>query len=148
MLTNNYQGLLDWMCTQTAPISAMYKTTTGTTARDGNNPVAIVKNTPKIQLGTGSTAPKRTDYVLESPIDESLYDFSFEYQRTQDFLNENSYSQFLISVTNKSSEQLTANECALCVGISSNWYVIAREVFDTPITLGVGETKSFVLKLF
>lgn len=148
MLTNNYQGILDQMCTQETPKSEMYKTTEGTTAREGYNPITIVKKTPKIQLGTGSTAPKRTDYVLESPIDESLYDFSFVYQRTQDFSNENSYSQFLISVTNKSSEQLTANECALCVNTNSNWYVIAREVFDTPITLGVGETKSFVLKLF
>lgn len=148
MFTNNYQALLERMCTGDNATTAMYKNITGQAARDGYNPANITKNSPKIHLGTGTTPPKKTDYVLETPLDDTLVDTTFAYQRTQDFTNENSYSQLFVSATNKSSEQLTANECALYISGSLGEYMIAREVFDTPKVFEPGETKSFVWKIF
>ena len=57
------------------------------------------------------------------------------------------------NITNtSSSETIHFSEIGLFVASptmgSSYIYMIAREVFDTPITLALGETKSFVLKLF
>lgn len=148
MFTNNYQAILERMCTGNNSSAAMSKTTTGTSVREGYTPINIANSSPQIQLGTGTTPPKKTDYVLEAPIDAALYDATFTYQRTQDFSNESSYSQFFTSITNKSSEQLTVNECALCVSTSGNTFMIAREVFDTPKVFEPGETKSFVWKIF
>ena len=148
MFTNNYQAILERMCTGKSSAQEMSKTTAGTNVREGYSPISIAGSSPQIQLGTGTTLPKKTDYVLEAPIDGELYDATFAYQRTQDFSNENSYSQFLTSITNKSSEQLTVNECALLVSASGNTFMIAHEVFDTPKIFEPGETKSFVWKIF
>ena len=148
MFTNNYQAILERMCTGNDSPSAMNKTTVNTSVREGYAPVYIEKSSPKIQLGAGTTHPKKTDYVLETPIDAALYDATFTYQSTKDFSNENSYSQFFTSVTNKSSEQLIVNECGLFVSVSGNTFMIAHEVFDSPKIFAPGETKSFVWKVF
>ena len=111
------------------------------------------EKTFKVSIGTGTTNVEKTDYKLESII-SSGYTASVE----EKIINvpsktDTSMYNVVTNITNtSSSETIQFSEIGLFVASltmgSSYIYMIAREVFDTPITLAPGETKSFVLKLF
>lgn len=109
------------------------------------------EKTFQVSIGTGTTNVEKTDYKLESII-SSGYTASVE----EKIINapsttDTSMYSVVTNITNtSSSETIQFSEIGLFVYSKSNSYryMIAREVFDTPITLGTGETKSFVLKLF
>ena len=109
------------------------------------------EKTFQVSIGTGTTNVEKTDYKLESII-SSGYTASVE----EKIINapsktDTSMYNVVTNITNtSSSETIQFSEIGLFVYSKSNSfrYMIAREVFDTPITLAPGETKSFVLKLF
>ena len=109
------------------------------------------EKTFKVSIGTGTTNVEKTDYKLESII-SSGYTASVE----EKIINapsktDTSMYNVVTNITNtSSSETIQFSEIGLFVYCNSNSfrYMIAREVFDAPITLASGETKSFVLKLF
>ena len=109
------------------------------------------EKTFQVSIGTGTTNVEKTDYKLESII-SSGYTASVE----EKIINapsktDTSMYNVVTNITNtSSSETIQFSEIGLFVYCKSNSfrYMIAREVFDTPITLAPGETKSFVLKLF
>ena len=109
------------------------------------------EKTFQVSIGTGTTNVEKTDYKLESII-SSGYTASVE----EKIINapsttDTSMYSIVTNITNtSSSEAIQFSEIGLFVYSNSNSYryMIAREVFDAPITLAPGETKSFVLKLF
>ena len=109
------------------------------------------EKTFRVSIGTGTTNVEKTDYKLESII-SSGYTASVE----EKIINapsttDTSMYSIVTNITNtSSSEAIQFSEIGLFVYSNSNSYryMIAREVFDAPITLAPGETKSFVLKLF
>ena len=109
------------------------------------------EKTFKVSIGTGTTNVEKTDYKLESII-SSGYTASVE----EKIINapsktDTSMYNVVTNITNtSSSETIQFSEIGLFVyqNTYGHRYMIAREVFDTPITLAPGETKSFVLKLF
>ena len=109
------------------------------------------EKTFQVSIGTGTTNVEKTDYKLESII-SSGYTASVE----EKIINapsktDTSMYSVITNITNtSSSETIQFSEIGLFVYSKSNSfrYMIAREVFDAPITLAPGETKSFVLKLF
>ena len=111
----------------------------------------ISEKTFQVSIGTGTTNVEKTDYKLESII-SSGYTASVE----EKIINapsktDTSMYNVVTNITNtSSSETIQFSEIGLFVYCNSNSfrYMIAREVFDTPITLAPGETKSFVMKLF
>lgn len=136
MLTNNYQTKI---VSQLLNSTGQGKNTSGASVAIGS-----AYGAPTMSIGTGTTAPKRSDYKLESEIDINDYEVSFSKSYTTAYDSENSYVNLIATFTNKSNEPIHVSE----VGLVDTGQLLAREVFDTPITLGVGETKSFVLKLF
>ena len=109
------------------------------------------EKTFQVSIGTGTTNVEKTDYKLESII-SSGYTASVE----EKIINapsktDTSMYDVVTNITNtSSSETIQFSEIGLFVYQDTYGlrYMIAREVFDTPITLAPGETKSFVLKLF
>lgn len=148
MLTNNFVGYLrNGKDSDTSII-----TTSGskyTSAFNNRNN----EKTFQVSIGTGTKNVEKTDYKLESII-SSGYTASVE----EKIINEASTTDtsmysIVTNITNtSSSDTIQFSEIGLFVAapkISSTYiYMIAREVFDAPITLAPGETKSFVLKLF
>lgn len=148
MLTNNFVGYLR----NEKDSNTNIITTSGsqyTAAFNNRNNEKIFK----VSIGTGTKNVEKTDYKLESII-SSGYTASVE----EKIINEASKTDtsmysIITNITNtSSSETIQFSEIGLFVAapnIGSTYiYMIAREVFDTPITLAPGETKSFVLKLF
>lgn len=144
MLTNNWLSCIG---------NGIFGTDTKNKDTVGNSSgLAILKNALWFSLGTGATPAKRTDFTLEAEIDSSKYVASLTKGYTTDYSLENAYYQLQCLVTNNSEEVLSFQEMGLFAKNSAQNYattfLIAREVFDSPITLAPGETKSFVLKLF
>ena len=148
MLTNNFVGYLRNGKDSNANII--------TTSGGKYSPSFGNRNTEKtfqVSISTGTTNVAKTDYKLESII-SSGYTASVE----EKIINapsttDTSMYSIITNITNtSSSETIQFSEIGLFVSAltmsSSYTYMIAREVFDTPITLAPGETKSFVLKLF
>ena len=107
--------------------------------------------TYKAYLGSGTIPAKACDYKLENKI-ESGYTASIEEKDINIPSSEQtSMYQLVINFTNTSD---TNNVQFSEIGVTwysvshSTEFMLAHEVFDTPITLAPGETKSFVLKLF
>ena len=145
MLTNNFVGYL----------RNGKDSNTNVIRESGDNIDASLGNssakTFQVSIGTGTTNVEKTDYKLESII-SSGYTASVE----EKIINapsttDTSMYNVVTNITNtSSSETIQFSEIGLFVYLKTNSfrYMIAREVFDTPITLAPGETKSFVLKLF
>lgn len=99
----------------------------------------------KFVIGTGSTAPKSTDYKLENEITEG-YDCGTLSKRhiqgkEKDCLN------IYGMITNTGTVDLSFSEIGLYVNcsiesIGEKTFLIAREVYDTPITIAPGESVS------
>ena len=146
MLTNNFVGYL-----RNGKDSNTYIITTSgskyTSAFNNRN----IEKTFQVSIGTGTTNVEKTDYKLESII-SSGYTASVE----EKIINapsktDTSMYNVVINITNtSSSETIQFSEIGLFVYQTTygSRYMIARDVFDAPITLAPGETKSFVLKLF
>ena len=107
--------------------------------------------TYKAYLGSGTIPAKACDYKLENKI-ESGYTASIEEKDINIPSSEQtSMYQLVINFTNTSDTNNVQFSEIGVTGYSASHrteFMLAHEVFDTPITLAPGETKSFVLKLF
>lgn len=148
MLTNNYLAQLTVMFCENIDSGKATKSITG-------NYTSTYQSIPnkRVKIGTGTTPPKVTDYKIESEIDASKYQASVSNIKVTNFDNEGSTQCINVTVTNISGEPLTVSEIGL-----ENWagnvfsddfhFLLAREVFDTPITISPGGVQAFSLKLF
>ena len=148
MLTNNYLAQITQMFCENVSDGKATKSTTG----KYSNAWGSIQN-KRAKIGTGTTPPKVTDYKMESEIDESKYQSSISNIKVTNFDNEGSTQCINVIVTNINGEPLTVSEIGL-----ENWggsvdsdnfhLLLAREVFDTPITIPPGGVQAFSLKLF
>ena len=147
MFTNNYLAQLTRMFCEDVSSEKATKSITGnytSTWQSIQNKIA--------KIGTGTTPPKVTDYKMESEIDASKYQASMSNIKVTNFDNEGSTQCINVTVTNISGEPLTVSEIGLenwGGGINDNdqsHLLIAREVFDTPITISPGGGTVFQLK--
>ena len=146
MLTNNYLEQLTKMFCEDVSSEKATKSTTGKYTSTWRS----IQN-KRAKIGTGTTPPKVTDYKMESEIDASKYQASISNIKVTNFDNEGSTQCINVTVTNISGEPLTVSEIGL-----ENWdmdginyaLLLAREVFDTPITIPPGGVQAFSLKLF
>lgn len=95
----------------------------------------------KFRIGIGTTAPKVTDNKLENEISDGysctiaqkIYTIGDE----KDFLNISSI------ITNTSTDNITFSEIGFFTSTLNNGlreFMLAREVYDTPITIAPGES--------
>lgn len=96
-------------------------------------------------IGSGTTPPKCTDINLESKIEEG-YDCSILAKRYIQG-EEKDYINIYGTITNSSSSPITFNELGWighCRGSLSSptgyEFLLAREVYDTPIAIAPGES--------
>lgn len=147
MLTNNYLAQLTRMFCEDVKSEKATKSITG----DYTSTWVSIQN-KGAKIGTGTTPPKVTDYKIENEIDASKYQTSISDIEVTNFDNEGSTQCINVIVTNISGEPLTVSEIGLENWGSSNidqyHLLIAREVFDTPITISPGGVQAFSLKLF
>ena len=145
MLTNNYLAQLTRMFCEDVSSEKATKSITG----DYTSTWVSIQN-KGVKIGTGTTPPKVTDYKMESEIDASKYQTSISNIKVTNFDNEGSTQCINVIVTNISGEPLTVSEIGLENWGSSNidqyHLLIAREVFDTPITISPGGGTGFQLK--
>lgn len=143
MLTNNWNSCIGYLFGNTD--------TTNKNISGINGGLAAISYTSWFEIGTGTTPAKRTDYKMEASIDNSKYTAAFTKGYSKNFELENSYFQLQCLITNVSEEDLSFSEIGFIAKNSSQNYatnfLIAREVFETPIVLAPGETKTFILKL-
>ena len=143
MLTNNWRAQIKKLLTGSA---GQFRGETGTYQPGYNGNFKVMK----VEIGTGTTPANTTDYKLESVI-SSGYTALVNPSVTHT-LDDVGGANVIVNITNTSnSDSLTFSEIGLLgneYSTSAEYILFAREVFDTPITLAPGETKSFVLKLF
>ena len=92
----------------------------------------------KFIIGTGTTKPKITDINLESEIKEG-YDCSALGKRYI-IGDEKDYIKIYGTITNTGTDSLSFNEVGWLIMYSSKYHLVAREVYDTPITIAPGES--------
>lgn len=150
MLTNNFLSVLTTLFTNTDA----YKTPArDTTYYEGSTsiiyPANFYRHNASMCIGTGTTPAKRTDYKLESEISSENYTSTYNVVSTNSYDIENSSLTIQATFTNIGSEDLIVSEVgAFGSSMSQYSFMWARKVFDQPITIAVGETKSFVIDLF
>lgn len=149
MLTNNYKSMIgrtlissdlkmkNWAGTETHIISTQF-------------PYAR-----RFYIGTGNTPAKQSDYKMESLIDDAMYLSNLEVVCASGNGSFESETGLYVSgtVTNMSSSPLEVSEIGFSVSNNNTneeriRFLIAREVFDTPITISSGGVQAFSLKLF
>lgn len=149
MLTNNWKSMIGR--TLINSINKM-KTWAGTEITPSSNQFTYAK---RFYIGTGNTPAKQSDYKMESLIDDAMYLSNLEVVCASGNGSFESETGLFVSgtVTNMSSSPLEVNEIGFSAA-SKNAneenarYLIAREVFDTPITISPGGVQAFSLKLF
>ena len=143
MLTNNWRAQIERLLTGSA---GQFRGESGKYNQLYSNNFNIMK----VEIGTGTTPANTTDYKLESVI-SSGYKALINPSVTHT-VGDVGGANVIANITNTSnSDNLTFSEIGLLgndYSIQAEYILFAREVFDTPITLAPGETKSFVLKLF
>ena len=143
MLTNNWRAQIERLLTGSA---GQFRGESGKYNQLYSNNFNVMK----VEIGTGTTPANTTDYKLESVISsgyKALINPSVTY--TVDDVGGTNVIANIINTSN--SDNLTFSEIGLLgndYSTQAEYILFAREVFDTPITIAPGETKSFVMKLF
>lgn len=149
MLTNNWKSMIGK--TLITSINKM-KSWAGTETSPTNNQFAYAK---RFYIGTGNTPAKQSDYKMESLIDDAMYLSNLEVVCAHGDGSFESETGLYVSgtVTNMSSSPLEVSEIGFSAASNNtneekSRFLIAREVFDTPITIPQGGVQAFSLKLF
>ena len=143
MLTNNWRAQIERLLTGSA---GQFRGESGKYNQLYSNNFNVMK----VEIGTGTTPANTTDYKLESVISsgyKALINPSVTH--TVDDVGGTNVIANIINTSN--SDNLTFSEIGLLgndYSTQAEYILFAREVFDTPITIAPGETKSFVMKLF
>ena len=166
MILRNYCNKVQWLRTISGNYQHYYKLTSGTiknanelqqppssascNAYGENNSNNVALNYLAIALGSGTTAPTFDDYKLETPI-LTLTDGGHSLNIGSDYSN-NSTCTYQQIVTNNTEAPITVSEVGIVTAYSattaSNYASIlfTRDII-TPVTIGVGETKTFVVTI-
>lgn len=98
-------------------------------------------------LGTGDTPPTVEDYKLSGELITSL---TYQGQPT---LNDNNSLTYSIVVTNNTEQPVTIKEVCLAIGTdtinvnSGAAALLTRDVLPNPVTLNVGDSKTFSITI-
>jgi hypothetical protein len=112
-----------------------------------DNTSAWVTSYSYMVLGTGDTPPTVEDYKLSGELITSL---TYQGQPT---LNDNNSLTYSILVTNNTKQPVTIKEVCLAIGtgtISSKSgaaVLLTRDVLPNPVTLNVGDSKTFSITI-
>lgn len=149
MLTNNWRSMIGKIIV--SPQSKM-KSWDGTERTSAGSTLSYAK---RFYIGTGNTPAKQSDYKIESLIDDAMYLSNLEVVCASGDGSFESETGLYVSgtVTNMSSSPLEVSEICFSAATSNTnaenvRYLLAREVFDTPITISPGGVQAFSLKLF
>ena len=149
MLTNNWKSMIGK--TLIASVNKM-KTWAGTETTPSSNQFTYAK---RFYIGTGNTPAKQSDYKMESLIDDAMYLSNLEVVCASGNGSFESETGLYVSgtVTNMSSSPLEVSEIGFSAAnkntnAEDSRFLLAREVFDTPITIPTGGVQAFSLKLF
>lgn len=147
MLTNNWKIMIGR--TLISSIVKM-KNWAGTETSDSSNKFTYAK---RFYIGTGNTPAKQSDYKMESLIDDAMYLSNLEVVCASGDGSFESETGLSVSgtVTNMSSSPLEVREIGFSAArantnAENDRFLIAREVFDTPITISPGGGTGFQLK--
>ena len=149
MLTNNWKSMIGK--TLINSVNKM-KTWDGTETSPTSNQFTYAK---RFYIGTGNTPAKQSDYKMESLIDDAMYKSNLEVVCASGDGSYESETGLSVSgtVTNMSSSPLEVSEIGFSAAnkntnAEDSRFLLAREVFDTPITISPGGVQAFSLKLF
>ena len=149
MLTNNWKSIIGK--TLTNSVNRM-KTWNGREIAPSSDQLIYAK---RFYIGTGNTPAKQSDYKMESLIDDAMYLSNLEVVCASGGGSFESETGLSVSgtVTNMSSSPLEVSEIGFSAATSNTnaenvRYLLAREVFDTSITIAPGGVQAFSLKLF
>ena len=145
MFTNNYWAALTNMF---GPNNSYYRNGVSTIGSDAS--LSHLRSMQSMKIGTGNTPAKKSDYVLEAPIDESLYTVAFVDNFSSDISSDEAYLSLQATFTNTSNSTLTFSEVGVFASAytNANVFLIAREVLDSPVSIAPGEAKTFILKVY
>lgn len=94
----------------------------------------------KVEFGSGTTPPEVNDYCLAADETSNL---TIVQNVTPNW--ESNKFELLISctITNTTANSITINEIGINknFGSGNTWFLLAREVLDTPLTIPAGETR-------
>ncbi len=148
MLTNNWKSMIGR--TLITSVNKM-KTWAGTET----SPTTSLNYAKRFYIGTGNTPAKQSDYKMESLIDDAVYLSNLEIVCASGDGSYESETGLFVSgtVTNMSSSPLEVSEIGFSAAntnanAENGRFLLAREVFDTPITISSGGVQAFSLKLF
>ena len=96
MFTNNYWAALTNMF---GPNNSYYRNGVSTIGSDAS--LSHLRSMQSMKIGTGNTPAKKSDYVLEAPIDESLYTVAFVDNFSSDISSDEAYLSLQATFTNK-----------------------------------------------
>ena len=149
MLTNNWKSMIGK--TLISSVNKM-KTWAGIETNPASNQFTYAK---RFYIGTGNTPAKQSDYKMESLIDDAMYLSNLEVVCASGNGSFESETGLYVSgtVTNMSSSPLEVSEIGFSAASKNtnaedSRFLLAREVFDTPITIPSGGVQAFSLKLF
>ena len=149
MLTNNWKSMIGR--TLISKTNKM-KNWAGTETTPSSNQFTYAK---RFYIGTGNTPAKQSDYKMESLIDDAMYLSNLEVVCASGDGSFESETGLYVSgtVTNMSSSPLEVSEIGFSAASKNtnaedSRFLLAREVFDTPITISLGGVQAFSLKLF
>ena len=152
MLTRNFITMLgntNGMGADNAPTATTLSGSTQTLQFTKSQLMSVFNDTwwgySRFVIGSGTTSPKCTDINLESMIEEG-YDCGLLTKRYVQG-EEKDYLNVYGTITNNSSSPITFNElgwvgqCRSNMSASTGYdFLLAREVYDTPITIEPGES--------
>ena len=153
MLTNNWKTMMGGtLINSTTNVSKMKTWNGAEVFRITNNQLTYAK---RFYIGTGNTPAKQSDYKMESLIDDAMYKSNLEVVCASGDGSYESETGLSVSgtVTNMSSSPLEVSEIGFSAAnkntnAEDSRFLLAREVFDTPITISPGGVQAFSLKLF
>ena len=96
-----------------------------------------------IQVGTGTTPPKFSDYGLENMLDKTklLFGNHSSYRTMKDGVMDRHISRMVTNITN---ETIVVSEIGLFVGP----YMIAREVLEQPVVIPPSGSATFTVQIY
>ena len=149
MLTNNWKSMIGK--TLISSVNKM-KNWAGTETYPSSSHFTYAK---RFYIGTGNTPAKQSDYKMESLIDDAMYLSNLEVVCASGDGSYESETGLFVSgtVTNMSSSPLEVSEIGFSAAsrntnAEDSRFLLAREVFDTPITISTGGVQAFSLRIF
>lgn len=96
-----------------------------------------------IQVGTGTTPPKFSDYCLESMLSSTklLFGNHSSYKTMKDGVMDRHISRMVTNITN---ETIVVSEIGLFVGP----YMIARDVLEQPVAIPPSGSATFKVQIY